>query len=80
MIKLILKYSKINKQRIEYTNAHRKAFRKIEKQLLGYNTIRSLFHDLDKSLLLYRIMSYSKASNLHQKLGKTPCKTCEIAF
>lgn len=41
-----------NKDKIKYTMAHRKAFRKIEKQLLGHNTIRSLFHDIDK-LFLY---------------------------
>lgn len=40
-----------NKDRIKYTSDHRKAFRKIEKQLLGYNTFRSLFHDLDKMFL-----------------------------
>ena len=32
-----------NKDRIKYTINHRKAFRIVEKQLLGYNTIRSIF-------------------------------------
>lgn len=40
-----------NKDRITYTLKHRKAFRQVEKQLLGHNTIRSLFHDLDKVIL-----------------------------
>lgn len=36
---------------IKYTLDHRKAFRKVEKELLGHNTVRSLFHDLDKVFL-----------------------------
>lgn len=32
-----------NIDRIKYTLAHRKAFRRVEKELLGYNTLRSLF-------------------------------------
>lgn len=34
--------------RIKYTMKHRKAFRAVEKQLLGHNTIRGYLHDLDK--------------------------------
>lgn len=32
--------------RIKYTMKHRKAFRAVEKQLLGHNTIRGYLHDL----------------------------------
>lgn len=41
----------MNIAKIKYTTAHRKAFRQVERQLLGYNTVRSLFHDLDKVIL-----------------------------
>ena len=54
-----------NKDRIKYTINHRKAFRIVEKQLLGYNTIRSIFHDLDK-VFLYMIFDYKKVHNWHR--------------
>ena len=38
--------------RIKKLINHRKAFKIIEKQTLGYNTIKSFTHDLDKLLLL----------------------------
>lgn len=53
-----------NKERIKYTLAHRKAFRKIEKELFGYNTVRSFFHDLDK-VFLYPFFDYKKVHNFH---------------
>lgn len=55
-----------NIESIKYTLAHRKAFRVIEKELLGYNTIRSLFHDLDK-VLLYPFFDRKKVHNFHRK-------------
>ena len=55
-----------NKERILYTLNHRKAFRAIEKQLLGYNTLRGLFHDLDK-VVLYALFDYVKVHNFHRK-------------
>lgn len=55
-----------NKDRIEYTLKHRKAFRQVEKQLLGHNTVRSLFHDLDK-VILYRFFDYKKVHDFHRK-------------
>ena len=54
-----------NADRIKYTIEHRKAFRKIEKQLLGHNTVRSLFHDLDK-VFLYMMFDYKKVHNFHR--------------
>lgn len=58
-----------NKERIKYTLAHRKAFRKIEKELLGYNTVRILFHDLDK-VFLYPFFDYKKVHNFHRNHAK----------
>lgn len=55
-----------NKDRITYTLKHRKAFRQLEKQLLGHNTIRSLFHDLDK-VILYNFFDYKAVHNFHRK-------------
>lgn len=55
-----------NKDRITYTLKHRKAFRQVEKQLLGHNTIRSLFHDLDK-VILYNFFDYKAVHNFHRK-------------
>ena len=45
--------------KIKYTLKHRKAFRIIERQLLGHNTIRGYLHDLDK-IFLYMIMDYER--------------------
>ena len=59
------KYIKINKERVKYSLKHRKAFRKIEKQLLGHNTFRSLFHDLDK-VILYNFFDYKAVHNFHR--------------
>lgn len=52
----------MEKEKIKYTMAHRKAFRKIEKEILGYNTFRSLFHDLDK-VFLYIFLIIKKYTN-----------------
>lgn len=51
---------------IQYTSQHRKAFRKVEKELLHKNTFRSLFHDLDK-LCLYPFLTKKQVSNIHRK-------------
>lgn len=55
-----------NRDIIQYTLNHRRAFRKVEKQLLGKNTVRSLFHDLDK-VMLYNFFDYKKVHNFHRK-------------
>ena len=60
------KYIKINKERVKYSLNHRKAFRKVEKQLLGRNTFRSLFHDLDK-VILYNFFEYKSVHDFHRK-------------
>lgn len=51
-----------NKEKMKYTIAHRKAFRTVEKQLLGHNTFRSLFHDFDK-MLLYPFLTKKRFQN-----------------
>lgn len=58
-----------NLPKIKYSLAHRKAFRSTEKQLLGYNTMRSLFHDMDKLFYLC-FMPKEKASKLHRKYSR----------
>lgn len=55
-----------NADKIKYTMNHRKAFREVEKKLLGKNTIRSLFHDLDK-VFLYMFFEYKSVHNFHRK-------------
>ena len=58
-----------NKDKILYVKQHRKAFRIIEKQLLGYNTVRSLFHDLDKFILLH-FFKEPKIQKLHRRYAR----------
>lgn len=53
---------------INYTKAHRKAFKEVEKELLGKNTWRSFFHDLDK-IILYRILDVKTVSKIHKKMS-----------
>lgn len=55
-----------NSEFIKYTKEHRKAFRMVERQLLGKNTVRSLFHDLDK-VFLYHFFDYKKVHAWHRK-------------
>lgn len=61
-----LRFISINKERVKYSLNHRKAFRKVEKQLLGHNTFRSLFHDLDK-VILYNFFEYKSVHDFHRK-------------
>lgn len=56
-------------ERIKYTIRHRKSFRKTEKELLGYNTVRSLFHDLDK-IFLYVCFNHETVHNFHRKYSR----------
>lgn len=61
-----------NKDRVQYTLKHRKAFRKVGKQLLGYNTIRSLFHDLDKVFLDYKqVHNWHRHHSRHHLRART---------
>ena len=55
-----------NEDYIKYTWNHKKAFLKVEKILLGKNTIRGYLHDVDK-LFMYMFLSKKLASKLHRK-------------
>ena len=65
----MLKYRKENNGAIKYTKDHRKAFRKIEKEILGHNTWRSIVHDLDK-VILYNIWPHKKVKNFHRTTAR----------
>lgn len=56
----------MQKAKIAYTIKHRKAFRRVEKELLGHNTLRGILHDLDK-VFLYMIFDYKSVHNWHRK-------------
>lgn len=64
-----LKFIKQNREKVIYSLKHRKAFRIVEKQLLGHNTFRSLFHDLDK-VVLYNFFDYKTVHDFHRKHTK----------
>nr|DAR50995.1 MAG TPA: hypothetical protein [Caudoviricetes sp.] len=55
----------MQKAKIAYTIKHRKAFRRVEKKLLGHNTLRGILHDLDK-VFLYMIFDYKSVHNWHR--------------
>ena len=65
----MLKDRRENIGAIKYTKEHRKAFKKIEKQVLGHNTWRSLVHDLDK-LILYNIWTHKKVKEFHRNTAR----------
>ncbi len=59
----------------QYTWWHKLAFLRIERQLLGHNTLRGYMHDIDKLLLLYPlalITGHNKkwASHYHRKYNR----------
>lgn len=56
------------KERIEnlkYTVRHRYAFQRVEKKLLGRNTMRGVLHDIDK-VFMYITMNKKDAHNIHR--------------
>lgn len=55
-----------NLEKIKYTFRHKLAFLKIEKQLLGKNTLRGYLHDVDK-LIMYCFLPPEKAHDIHVK-------------
>ena len=65
----MFKYRKENIGAIKYTKEHRKAFKKIEKEILGHNTIRSIVHDLDK-VILYNVWPHKKVKNFHRTTAR----------
>ena len=65
----MLKHREENIRAIMYTKEHRKAFKKIEKEVLGHNTWRSFVHDLDK-VILYNLLPHSKVKEIHRKYAR----------
>ena len=65
----MLKHRNKNKGAIKYTQNHRKAFKSVEKELLGYNTWRSIVHDLDK-VILYNIWPHEKVKKFHRSTAR----------
>lgn len=64
--------------RINYTIQHRRAYRKVEKELLGKNSLKSYFHDLNK-LIMYAIGVPTKiAHSIHQKLSPHHIKNGKV--
>lgn len=60
------------KYRVEvskYTLRHRRAFLKVEKELLGKNTPRGYLHDIEKPLL-YMIVGKKMGSKIHKKISR----------
>lgn len=54
---------------IIYTLDHKKAFLKMEKKLLGKNTIRGYLHDLDK-IVLKLFLDKETVSKLHRSYSR----------
>jgi len=65
----VLKHRKANMGAIKYTLEHRKAFKKVEKELLGRNTWRSIVHDIDK-VILYNFWEHKKVKEFHRKTAR----------
>ena len=65
----MLKYRKENIGAIRYTEEHRKAYKKIQKDLLGHNTWRSLVHDLDK-VILYNFLPFKEVKKFHRNTAR----------
>ena len=60
-------HNKINS--IIYTINHRKAFLKLEKKLLGKNTLRGYLHDLDK-VFLKLFLNKKTVQKIHRKFSR----------
>ncbi len=60
----------MNIEALKYTLKHKGAFLKVEKQLIGKNTIRGYLHDLDKVFLYLLPMEKKAVHNFHRKHNK----------
>lgn len=58
---------KRNLGKIKYTFLHKLAFLKIEKQLLGKNTLHGYLHDIDK-LIMYCFLPTDKVHARHMTI------------
>ena len=57
--------------RFKYTLKHKEAFLRVEKELLGRNTITGYLHDCDKLLLyLTPFVSKDAVTKIHRRLSK----------
>ena len=61
--------------KIKYTLSHRRAFRAVEKQVLGKNTVSGWLHDIDK-VLLYPILGEKITGAMHRKLSSHHVPRC----
>lgn len=61
---------------IQYTLRHRKEFKRVEKELLGHNTIRCLVHDLDK-VILYLILGKNLTTKIYRRFAKHHIKSAK---
>jgi hypothetical protein len=58
----------MNRSHIVYTMKHKRAFLRVEKELLGHNTVRGFLHDLDKVFVylvtpkIFQTSSYKSAN------------------
>lgn len=62
----------MNRSHIVYTMKHKRAFLRVEKELLGHNTVRGFLHDLDK-VFIYLVTPKSwekKVSKFHRKYSR----------
>ena len=59
-----------NLKLIFYTWNHKKAFLKVEKQLLGKNTISGYLHDVDKLILYLLPLNKKTIRNIHRKYSR----------
>ena len=56
----------MNLDYIKYTLRHKIAFLRVEKQLLGRNSLRGILHDLDK-VFLYLFLEKEHVNKIHKK-------------
>ena len=59
-----------NLKSISYTWNHKKAFLKVEKQLIGKNTISGYLHDVDKLILYLLPLNKKTIRNIHRKYSR----------
>ena len=62
-------FTKNQRYKIRYSLEHRKAFLKLEKEILGKNNIRGYLHDVDK-IILYHFLPTEFVHTCHQWWSK----------
>lgn len=65
------------KKNISYTQNHKIAFLRVEKELLGKNTFSGYLHDIDK-LFLYLLFSKKCTHKIHIKFAKHHVKNAKV--